>query len=154
MKITSIVCSVLLALLLSACSDQSGTGPVVIHVYRDPAATEIQSALLAVGARQLTSSHGQAVMIATIEPESYTDGLGALGHLYHPELVIFDSLQDGERTKVAVPPQSSVQVGARQFFLVIPSWVPREQREVAEQVLGEIRKELQKAAQQTADPRH
>lgn len=93
-------------------------------------------------------------MIATIEPKSYTEGLGALGHQYHPELVIFDSLQDGERTNIAVPPQSSVQVGARQFYLVIPSWVPREQRQTAEQVLGEIRMELQKSTQQTADPAH
>jgi|ERR1700680_1556430 len=91
--------------------------PVVIHVFRDPAATEIESALLAVGARHLRSIHGQAVMIATIEPESYAEGLEALGHQYHPELVIFDSPEDGEKMKIEAPPQSVVQVGTKQFYL-------------------------------------
>jgi hypothetical protein len=135
----------ILALLSSACSRQTELEPVVIHVYRDPGATEIESALVSLGARQLRNSHGQAVMIATIELKSYADGLEALGHQYHPELVIFDSLEDGKKVKVEVPPQSMVQAGAKRFYFVIPSWVPGEQRQAAELVLDEFRRELQKA---------
>jgi hypothetical protein len=146
MKITPIASLTLLALLSSACFHQTEPEPVVIHVFRDPAATEVESALLAVGARPLRSTHGQAVMIATIEPKSYAEGLEGLGHQYHPELVIFDSLEDGRKIKVEVPPQSVVQVGTKQFYPVIPSWVPGEQRETTELVLAEFRKELQKVS--------
>jgi hypothetical protein len=115
-------------------------------VYRDPAAAAVESAVLAVGAKQLRSSGGQSVMIATIEPKSYADGLDAFGHQYHPELIIFDSLEDGEKTGVAIPPQSSVKVSAGQYYIVIPPWVPEEHRQTAALVLGEIRNELQKAS--------
>jgi hypothetical protein len=150
MRITSTVLLALAVLFSGACSNRAEREPVVIHVYRDPAASVIQSALLVVGTRQLRSSHGQAVMIATIEPKSYAEGLEALGHQYHPELIIFNSLNDGEIANVVVPPQSSVHVGARQFYLVIPAWVPKEQRQTAELVLAETRKELQRASQPTA----
>jgi hypothetical protein len=144
MKIIPIVRLTLLTLVSSGCSHRREPEPIVIHILRDRAATEIETALLAVGAKQLKSSSGQPVMIATIEPKSYAEGLESLGHLYHPELVIFNSLEDGKRTKVEVSPQSAVRVASRQFYLVIPSWVPREQRQTAELVLVEVRKELEK----------
>src|SRR6516164_690992 len=98
MRIASIVSLVLSAISLVACTHRAAREPIVIRVYRDPAAAAVESAVLAVGAKQLRSSGGQSVMIATIEPKSYADGLDAFGHQYHPELIIFDSLEDGEKT--------------------------------------------------------
>ena len=142
MKITAIAVLMQLALLLSGCFHRREPEPVVVHVLRDPAATEINTALLAVGAKQLRSGHGQPVVVATIESKSYAEGLEHLGHEYHPELVIFSSLEDGEKTRIRIPPGSAVQVTGRRFYLVIPSWVPKEQRETAQLVLVEIRKQL------------
>ncbi len=154
MKITSIASLTLLALLSSACSDQTEPQPVVISVFRDPAATEIEKALLAIGAKQLRSGRDQPIMIATEEPKSYSEGLEDLGHHFHSDLVIFNSSEDGKKIKVEVPPQSALQVGTKQFYLVIPSWVPGQRRQTAELVLTELRNELQRAAQPATGPPH
>jgi len=154
MKITLIASLALLGLLSSACSDKTEPEPIVIHLFRDPAATEIETAILAVGAKQLKSGHGQPVMIATIEPNSYSEGLEDLGHHSHPELIIFNSPEDGKKVKVEIPFQSVVQVGAKQFYLVISPWVTGEQRQTAELVRTELRKELQRTAQPVTAPLH
>jgi len=147
MKIVLVGSLTLLALLSSACSDKAEPEPISIRLFRDPAATDIERALLAVDAKQLRSARGQPVMIATIEPRSYAEGLEHLGHHYHPELIIFNSPEDGRRVKVEVPLQSVVQVGTKQFYLVISPWVTEEKRQTAELVLNELRKELQGTAQ-------
>ncbi len=135
---------IFLALILSACYEKRTPEPVVVHVFRDRTAAEINSALLALGAKQLSTSNGRPIMIATTEV-SYPHGLEILGRQDHPDLVIFDSPEDAQRTKIDVPPQSAVELSTKRFYLVIPSWVSGEQRETAEQVLAEFRRELQRA---------
>ena len=154
MRIAPILTLALLVLVSVACSDRVEREPVVIHVYRDPAATVVESALLTVGAKQLRSSSGQAIMVATMEPKSYAKGLAILGHQYHPELIIFNSIEDGEKAGIGVSPQSSVATATRQFYLVIPEWVPKERRPTTELVLVEIRKELQKGSEPTTAVTH
>jgi hypothetical protein len=132
--------------LLAACSNRNKIEPVVIHVYRDPDIAALQSALLAVGAMQLRSSSGQPVMIATMEPKSYVDGLPALGHQYHPELIIFDSPEDGEKTGVVVPAQQGIKISGMQICFVVPPWVAEEKRQTAGLILDAIRNELQKTS--------
>jgi len=154
MKIKLLALLTLLPSLFSGCSHRGEPQPVVIHVLRDPAAVEIETAILAVGAKQLRSASGQPVIVATIEPKDYAEGLESLGHYSHPELVIFNSLEDGQRTKVEVPSQSPVRVAGRQLYLVVPSWVPKEKLQAAELVRSEIFKELQKIAQPSAGLPH
>jgi hypothetical protein len=144
---------ILLSLSLSACSEKATPEPVVVHIFRDRAAAEINSALLAIGAKQLRTPNGQPIMIATTEVK-YADGLEILGRHDHPDLIIFNSPEDGKRTNIDVPPQSAVQVSTKRFYLVIPSWVSGEQRETAELVLAEFRRELRRADAAASSPSH
>jgi hypothetical protein len=144
---------ILLSLSLSACSEKATPEPVVVHVFRDRAAAEINSALLAIGAKQLRTPNGQPIMIATTEVK-YSDGLEILGRHDHPDLIIFNSPEDGKRTNIDVPPQSAVQVSTKRFYLVIPSWVSGEQRETAELVFSEFRRELQRVDAAAPPPSH
>jgi hypothetical protein len=50
-----------------------------------------------------------------------------IGRQAHPELIIFNSLEDGEKTKVAVPPQSLLRVSTKHCYLVIPVWIAGEE---------------------------
>lgn len=143
-----------LIFILSSCSAERAPEPVVVHVFRDPAATEIQSALLALGARRLKTPLGRPVIIATYEPKSYARGLETLGHREHPDLVVFNSPEDARGTNISVPPQSAVEVGGKGFCLVIPPWVSGEQREIAGLVLGELRRELQTSSATTPGNAH
>jgi len=136
---------IFLALILSACDEKRTPEPVVVHVFRDRTAAEINSTLLALGAKQLSTSNGRPITIATTEV-SYPHGLEILGRQDHPDLVIFDSPEDGQRTKIDVPPESAVDLSTKQFYLVSPSWVSGEQREAAEQVLAEFGRELRRAS--------
>jgi hypothetical protein len=144
----------LLSLSLSACSKKAIPEPVVVHVFRDGAAAEINSALLALGAKQLRTSNGQPIMIATTEVKNYADGLEILGRQDHPDLIIFNSPEDGKRTNIDVLPQSAVQLSTKRFYLVISPWVSGEQRETAELVLAEFRRELQRADAAAPPPSH
>ncbi|MDR3713961.1 MAG: hypothetical protein P4L51_14155 [Puia sp.] len=128
--------------LSCACSNKSATEPIVVHVFRDPKAIGIDSALHAVGQMQLKTSRGKPILIATMEPNSYEEGLTLLGHQAHPELVFFSSLDDGAKSKTDIPPQSAVEVSAKPYYLVIPPWASGEQREAAELVLGALRQEV------------
>jgi hypothetical protein len=152
MKVGLLASLALLALLSSACSNEAE--PIVIRLFRDPSATEIERALRAVDTKQLRSARGQPVIIATIEPRSYAEGLEHLGYHYHPELIIFNSPEDGKKVKVEIPVKSVVQIGAKQFYLVIPPWVPEERRQTAELVLTELRRELQRTSQPVTGPLH
>jgi len=129
--------------ILWSCSAQRAPEPAVVRVFRDPTAAEVQSALLTLGARRLKTSLGRPIIIATYEPESYARGLETLGRREHPDLIVFNSPEDARRTNTGVPPHSAVEVGGKGFCLVIPPWVSGEQREIAELVLGELRRELQ-----------
>ncbi len=67
-----------------------------------------------------------------------------LGRRYHPELIIFNSPEDGEKAKAEIPPQSILEVSRKRYYLVIPPWVTGEEREVAQVVLAGFRQELSK----------
>jgi hypothetical protein len=139
-----------LALLSFGCSNQQQSKPVVIHVLRDPSGIELESVLLTVSAKQLSSVRGAPIMIATLEPRTYTEGLESLGHEHHPELVIFSSIKDGEKAHVEVAPQAAVRVANRQYYLVIPAWVSGEQRQDTEIVVAEIRRELEETGKRAS----
>jgi hypothetical protein len=146
MRKASLMTLASMSLILCACSEKRAPEPIVVHVFRDPAAVEIDSALLALGAKQLRTSHGRPIIIATLEPKSYADGLEMiLGRQAHPDLVILNSSEDGKRAKIDVPPQSAVEVSTKRFYLVITNWASGEEREASELVLPEFRLELQKA---------
>jgi hypothetical protein len=144
---------ILLSLILSACSEKGTAEPVVVHVFRDSAAEEINSALLALGAKQLRTSDGRPIMIATTELK-YADGLEILGRHDHPDLIIFNSPEDGKRTNIDVPSQSALQLSTKRFYLVIPPWISGNQRETAELVLAEFRRELRRADAAASSPSH
>jgi hypothetical protein len=109
----------LLSLILSACSEKSAPEPVVVHLFRDRAAGEINSALLALGAKQLRSSDGRPIMIATTEVKNYADGLEILGRQDHPDLIILNSADDApvDQRNSLVPVESAT----RKYFASIPT---------------------------------
>lgn len=128
--------------LSCACSNKRAAEPIVVHVFRDPKAVGIDLALHAIGQDQLKTSLGKPILIATMEPNSYEEGLTLLGHQTHPELVFFSSLDDGPKTKTDIPPGSAVEISMKPYYLVIPSWASGEQREAAELVLLALRREV------------
>src|SRR5712692_9813667 len=106
MKIKLLALLTLLPSLFSGCSHRGEPEPVVIHVLRDPAAVEIETAILAVGAKQLRSGRGQPVIVATIEPKDYGEGVEARGRDCRPGRGSVNAREDGQRTKGEVPSQS------------------------------------------------
>jgi hypothetical protein len=144
MKITLIAFLISLLMFSGACSVKNEPEPIVVGVFRNPDAAELEKAILAVGYRQLRTSHGRPIVIATYEPKSYADELTMLGRRYHPELIIFNSPEDGEKAKVEIPPQSSLEVSRKRYYLVIPAWVTGEDREAAQLVMAGLRQELSK----------
>jgi len=135
-----------LSMFSGACSDKGKPEPIVVHVFRDPESAELESATLALGRGQLRTSHGHRIMIATMVPKSYADGLKLLGSGVNSELIIFNSLEDGEKTKVEVPPQSILEVSRKRYYLVIPAWVTGEDREAAQLVMVGFGQELSRTA--------
>ena len=150
MKLVVLALMPLLFLACCGCSERRISEPLVIHVLRDPAASELDSALVAIGARQLRTSRGQPIMIATIETTSYTEGLQVLGVQYHPELVVFNSVEDIKKSKIDIWQESAVRSPVKIYYVAIPSWASNEERKAAEGVLTNLRQELQK----TYEPRN
>src|ERR1700674_5151205 len=146
MKITLIAFLISLLMFSDSCSNKHQPEPIVVHVFRDPESVELESATLALGRRQLRTSHGHMIMIAVMVPKNYADGLRLLGSGVNSELIIFNSLEDGEKTKVEVLPQSLLEVSRKRYYLVIPEWVAGEAREAAQVVQGGFRQELSKTA--------
>jgi hypothetical protein len=144
MKIVVVIFLASTALFLFGCSDRRSSEPIVVHVVRDSATTEIGSALTTLSARQLRTRRGQPIMIATIEAKSYEEDLKELGRETHPEIVIFDSFKEVEAAKVGIPTQGPLRVSTRLFYPVVPYWTSGQQREAAEVVLAGLRKELEK----------
>jgi hypothetical protein len=149
MKIVPIAFLTFLSLLSYACSDAPTPQPMVVHVFRDRTSKELNLALIAAGEKQLTTSHGRPIMIATLE-NTYTDVLAEWGHRTNPDLVIFDSLEDAKKVNVDVPPQSVVQISGKQYFLVVLPGTAGEQQEAAQLVLSTLRQELQKSGSNTS----
>jgi hypothetical protein len=149
MKMTLLTLLTFLGGLSCGCFKRSAPEPIVVHVFRDPAAAEIDLALRATGKMQLKTWKGKPILVATMETTSYAEGLTILGHQAHPEIVFLASLEDGARAEIDIPPQSAVQVSRNRFYLVIPSWASGEQREAAELVVAAVRQELQKAGAST-----
>src|SRR5882757_3012750 len=112
--------------LSCGCFKRGDPTPIVVHVFRDTMATEIELALRSAGEMQLKTSTGKPILIATMEPTSYREGLTLLEHEAHPEIVLLDSLEDGTKAKIDIPPQSAIPVSKNTFYLVIPSWVSGE----------------------------
>jgi len=146
MKIILIAFLTSILVLFGGCSVKNEPEPIVVSLFRDPDAAELEKAILAVGLRQLRTSHGRPIVIATYEPKSYADDLTMLGHRYHPQLIIFNSLEDGEKAKVEVPPQSILEVSRKRCYLVIPAWVTGEDREAAQLVMVGFRQEMSRTA--------
>lgn len=142
MRITLIAFMTSLLVLCGGCSVKNEPDPIVVSVFRDPDAAELEKAILAVGFRQLRTSHGRPIVIATYEPKSYADDLMMLGRRYHPQLIIFNSLEDGEKAKLEIPPQGILEVSRKRYYLVIPAWVTGEDREAAQLVMAGFRLEL------------
>jgi hypothetical protein len=146
MKVIFLTLLTFLCGLSCACFKRSTPEPIVVHVFRDTTASEIDLALRSAGEMQLRTSKGKPILIATMEQTSYPQGLTVLGHAAHPEIIFLDSLEDGTKAKIDIPPQSAIQVSKNTFYLVIPSWASGEQREAAELVVASVRKELQKTS--------
>jgi hypothetical protein len=130
----------LLSLILSACSEKGTPEPVVVHVFRDRAAAEINSALLALGAKQLRTSDGRPIMIATTEV-NYADGLEILGRQDHPDLIILNSADDApvDQRNSLVPVESAT----RKYFASIPMWSGAEEQTAAKVVLSTMQAYLE-----------
>jgi hypothetical protein len=124
----------LFSLILSACSEKGRLEPVVVHVFRDGAAGEINSALLALGAKQLRTSDGRPIMIATTEVKNYADGLEILGRQDHPDLIILNSADDApvDQRNSLVPVESAT----RKYFASVPTWSEVEEQTAAKVVLS------------------
>jgi hypothetical protein len=130
----------ILSLILSACSEKGTTEPVIVHVFRDRAAGEINSALLALGAKQLRTSDGRPIMIATTEV-NYADGLEILGRQDHPDLIILNSADDApvDQRDSLVPVESTT----RKYFVGVTTWSQGEEETAAKVVLSAMRAYLE-----------
>jgi hypothetical protein len=82
-------------------------------------------------------------MIATLEPRTYADGLEHLANK-GCQLIIFNSLEDGEKMNIEIPPHSLLEISTKRYYLVVPNWVAGEEREAAQIVSAEFRRELSK----------
>src|SRR5271169_5722186 len=142
MKIPFVMLLIYLSILFCGCSGKPAPEPIVIHVFLNATATEVDYALVALGEKQLRTSHGQPIMIATWKPNSYVDGLAKLGSQVHPELVVLDSLEDAKKINVDVGLQNAEQVGTRRYYLAVPTWASGEKREATEIVLAALSQEL------------
>ena len=141
MKNGLLLCLTLLSLILSACSEKGTPEPVVVHVFRDRAAGEINSALLALGAKQLRTSDGRPIMIATTEVKNYADGLEILGRQDHPDLIILNSADDApvDQRNSLVPAESATS----KYFASVPTWSGAEEQTAAKVVLSTMQAYLE-----------
>lgn len=144
MRIPPFALLLFLSTFSMACSSNSPPGPIVVHVFRDRQAVDIDTAILAAGQGQLRTPRGRSIIIATLEPRSYTEGLKSLGAQTKCELVIFNAAEDGESARIEVPQQSPLVVGAKRYYLVIPGWAVGEEKEAAQLVMIKLREELAK----------
>jgi hypothetical protein len=137
-----LVVLVFVSFFVCACSRERPRDPVVVLVFRNPAATEADLALRAVSEKRLSASHSEPIVIATLESKSYSDSLATLGNQVHPDLVILDSFEDVQKAKLDVSSESGLRVSTKQYFLIIPPWASKEQRAAAELVSVDLRHEL------------
>jgi|ERR1700730_7050636 len=124
-----------------ACSRADNSTPVVVHVFRDPGAAEIDTAIREIGQSRLVTPDNRPIVIATLESRSYREGLASLGKDLHPELLILDSFDDA----MTADRNSTVAIKSptRQYFAVIPSWAQGEVRTAANEVLSRMKTSLQ-----------
>jgi hypothetical protein len=152
MRIANATVVVVMFILTSACSQKHSVEPIVVHVFRDPAVTEVDSALRAATKDGLSTPDQEPIVIATYEFKSYSDGLGTLGSQVHPELVILNSPEDVRRANLSPESQSLIRVATNQYYLIVPSWTSAKKREAAEVVVAHLHNELLKGSNKTSTP--
>jgi hypothetical protein len=148
----SVAVGAFISIFASACSQRRSVEPIVVHVFRDAASAEIDSALRAASKNGFSTPHSEPIIIATYEFKSYSDGLGVLGSQVHPELVILTSVEDVQRAKLSAVSQSVVQIATNEYYLIVPSWTSGEKREAAAVVAADLRNELLKDSNKTSNP--
>ena len=89
----------------------------------------------------MRTSQGHPIMIATLESRTYADGLENITSKCC-QLIIFNSLEDAEKTKLEILPQSLLEVSTKRYYLVVPNWVTGEEREAAQIVSANFRREF------------
>ena len=87
------------------------------------------------------------IIVATVEYTSYSEGLADIGQRSRPDVVFLNSVADGERFNIDLPPESSFKVANKTYYVVIPRWTKGEERQAAEVVLASLRQELRRVGQ-------
>src|SRR6266852_4436052 len=131
-----------------ACSEKRALDPIIVRVFRDPASKEIESTILALGQMSLKTSKGHPILIATLEPRTYAEGLEHLANK-GCQLIVFNSQEDAKKVEIEIPPQSLLEVSTRRYFIVVPNWVAGEEREAAQIVSANFSGELSKSGNST-----
>jgi hypothetical protein len=113
--------------------------PIVVHVFRDPTASQVNSALVGLGQMDLRIS-GRPILIATVEPTSYSAGLTDIGRQTHPEVIIFDSSDDLSKVNVgaSILIPAVLTISGTRYYVVIPAWASGETRGAAELVVNKL----------------
>ena len=132
----------LLLLACAGCSDKNASEPIVVHVFRDSNAAELNSALLAIGAKQLRTNSGRPIVIATMEGKSYAETLDLLGFQYRVELIFLHSPEDAGKLKTKVSVPIALPGRLDTYYAVVSAPASAEQREAAQAVVASLRSRL------------
>lgn len=126
---------------------RNAQGHIVVHVFRDRSAAEINDALLAAGKMQLALAD-KPIVIATVEYASYSEALADLGQrTTRPEVIFFNSVADGNRLNIDLTPQDALKISGKMYYVRIPPWTTGEEHQAAEVVLASLRQELRRMEQ-------
>ena len=142
MKLSPALVSVaVLACVLNACSRRSDT--VVVHVFRDPAASS--AGVLARRIAYFQSLHvrtpSRRLIVVSETPGEYTRMLSELGGAAAPELVILNSERDGEHNaKLQEELAHAIDLGTdgHRCLAFVPSWVSGDERLAAQMLLNSL----------------
>jgi len=134
MKIPALMLTLSTFLLFgAACSRSTHSGAIVVHLFRDPSATEIDTALREMSESRLVISSGRPIVVATQESKNYQEGLAIVSKGARPDVVVLNSSED---TKLfGLMSVVVIKSGTRQYFAGVPPWVQGEEQTAANEVL-------------------
>lgn len=128
----------LIFLSFAGCSRQTNLQPIVVHVFADSSASELNGALLAIGAKNLQTSDGRPIMIATMVGKSYRDNLELLGIRYHEELFILNSSDDIRKLRMDVSLGRALHSHVATYYPAISRSASEEERQAAEVIVTKL----------------
>lgn len=126
----------------AGCSKQDTVRPIVVHVFADLNASELNKALLAIGAKDLQSADGRPILIATLAGKSYTENLGLLGVQYREELVILNSSDDVRKLRMDVSLGRALRGRVATYYPAISRSASEEERRAAGVIVTNLQEQF------------